>query len=261
MTDFQSNKPGPQFGTLEPSAPSGDSCKVCHQPITGLYYRANGAIVCGSCADRIKRESPQDSHSAFVRGLVFGICGFLVALIAYSAIGILLQGWTIGYLSLGVGWVVGKAMMAGSRGIGGRRYQLVAVLLTYAAVSMAAIPISLATMKHDSTPAVRTTTRDKGFDGQKPDAAAPGQKPQQTPEEHAATQSPNNAPRMSLATALVTLALIGLASPFFGLQDGISGVLMLVILLVGMQFAWKITAARASVEIDGPFELSRSASA
>ncbi len=37
--------------------------------------------------------------------------------------------------------MVGKAMMAGSKGMGGRRYQIAAVLLTYAAVSLAAIPV------------------------------------------------------------------------------------------------------------------------
>jgi hypothetical protein len=67
--------------------------------------------------------------------------------------------------------------------------------------------------------------------------------------------------QMSLMNALGTLTLIGLASPFYGLQDGFNGVLMLIILFIGMRFAWRMTAGRASVVINGPFELSKSASA
>ena len=36
-----------------------------------------------------------------------------------------------------------KAMMKGSGGIGGRRYQVAALLLTYGSVSMAAVPIAI----------------------------------------------------------------------------------------------------------------------
>jgi hypothetical protein len=255
MSDSNPINSVPQFRTLQDSqlAPSGDICKVCRQPITGLYYRANSAMVCGSCADRVKRELPQDSHAAFVRGLFFGLGGFLAASIAYSAVGILLQGWTIGYLSLAVGWVVGKAMMAGSRGVGGRRYQMIAVLLTYAAVSMAAIPIALATMKSDSTSATRAESQTSSNSSSETQSAEQQQSP--------APNSNQREHHMSFMAAIGGLALVGLASPFYELQDGFNGVLMLIILFVGMRFAWRITAGRASVAINGPFELSKSASA
>ncbi len=38
-----------------------------------------------------------------------------------------------------MGWLVGKAILAGSGGRGGRQYQIAAALLTYLAVSMAAV--------------------------------------------------------------------------------------------------------------------------
>lgn len=68
----------PQFGKLEQSAPKGDSCKLCAQPITGPYYRANGNMLCGSCSERVRREQPQDSHAAFMRGVSFGVGGALL---------------------------------------------------------------------------------------------------------------------------------------------------------------------------------------
>jgi len=255
MSDGKTINSVPQFRTLQESQPSsgGDICKVCRQPITGIYYRAGSAMVCGSCGDRAKRELPQDSHAAFVRGLLFGLGGFLFAFIAYSAVGIVLQGWTIGYLSLAVGWIVGKAMMMGSGGVGGRRYQMLAVLLTYAAVSMAAIPITLVAMRSENAPAVRTSSQRSSSSSSETESAE--QQPAPAPD------SNGQGHHMSFMAALGTLALIGLASPFYGLQDGFNGVLMLIILFVGMRFAWRMTAGRASVVIDGPFELSKSASA
>src|SRR5260221_11698475 len=95
-------------------------------------------MVCGNCFDHIQRERPRDSHTAFVRAVLFGLVGFAIGLIAYAGFEIM-TGISIGYLALAVGWIVGKAMMIGSGGIGGRRYQLTAILLTYAAVSMAGI--------------------------------------------------------------------------------------------------------------------------
>src|SRR5271170_469995 len=133
----------PQFGTAEyPSAPGTDTCKSCKQAITGRYYRINGSLACERCTEQVKTQIPKDSHSAFVRGLAFGIGGAILGLILYSGFGIL-TGIVIGYISLAVGFIVGKAIRFGSGGIGGRRYQIAAGLLTYAAVSMAAVPIGI----------------------------------------------------------------------------------------------------------------------
>lgn len=79
-------------------------------------------MLCGNCVERLKSQIPQDSHAAFVRGIVFGIGGFVLGLILYAGFTIL-TGIEIGFVSLAVGWLVGKAIMMGSKGVGGRRYQ------------------------------------------------------------------------------------------------------------------------------------------
>jgi len=56
------------------------------------------------------------------------------------------------------------------------------------------------------------------------------------------------------------LLLVGLASPFLELQDPVHGILGLVILLVGMHFAWKITVGSHNADIQGPYNISASAS-
>jgi hypothetical protein len=125
----------PQFATAE-YAGSGDVCKSCNQAISGAYYRINGALACDRCTTQLQTQLPKDSHAAFVRALMFGIGAAVLGLIGYAAFSII-TGIRIGYISLAVGWLIGKAMRTGSRGIGGRRYQIAAALFTYAAVSMA----------------------------------------------------------------------------------------------------------------------------
>src|ERR1700683_5508128 len=143
MSDSFSN-PTPQFGTAEYAAkPAENLCQFCQQPLSGAYYRVNAAMACPGCAERMRGEIDRDRHAAFVRALAYGIGAAVVGLIGYALIAILLQGWVISYMSIGVGWLVGTAMMKGSNGVGGRRYQIAAILLTYAAVSMAAVPIGI----------------------------------------------------------------------------------------------------------------------
>src|SRR5438552_4093119 len=143
-----SNDQTPQFNTAQYGSTSistasttsaTDHCFSCNQPIAGLYYRVNGKMACGGCADRLRREKP-NTHAAFGRALLFGLGAALVGLILYAMFTIA-TGFYVGYVALGVGWMVGKAVMAGSKGIGGRRFQIAAVLLTYCAISMAEIPI------------------------------------------------------------------------------------------------------------------------
>src|ERR1700683_5139779 len=133
----------PQFGTAEFAQNTATmTCAACKRPIAGPYFQINGARACPECTKKIEAQIPKDSHAAFVRALAFGIGGAVLGFALY-VIFALATGLVIGFVSLAVGFIVGKAMHLGSRGVGGRRYQLAAVLLTYLAVSMAAVPIAI----------------------------------------------------------------------------------------------------------------------
>jgi hypothetical protein len=244
------NNPTPQFGTAEyVGTPGNDHCQFCHQLIAGAYYRANDAMACPGCAEKMRGELPNDSHAAFVRGLVFGIGGAIVGLIAYATFAIV-TGIVIGYASLAVGWMVGTAMIKGSHGVGGRRYQIAAVLLTYAAVSMAAIPIWIHYAgEHQPKHAQQQRANS---DSARPDSGDQNQSSDSTASDSTSSDSAN--PRPTLGAWLVKIALLGLASPFLELSgDGLSGIIGLVILAVGMRFAWRITAGRP-LQVFGPFD-------
>jgi hypothetical protein len=228
----------PQFGKAEYSA-SRDTgrCAICQQPLGSAYYRLKQAIACEACALKVKAEMPGDSHSAFVRALIFGIGAAILGMAGYALFTIV-TGIYIGYISLAVGWLIGKAMKAGSSGFGGRRYQITAVLLTYAAVSIAAIPIAIAQYAKNPPPKPAVSQ------------VAPGEPSQPS----AATAPPSDEARPSFFSAIGSLLLLGLASPFLDLQqDPVHGGIGLLILFIGMRFAWQFTAGTESPSIVGPF--------
>jgi hypothetical protein len=243
MTDGGFNNPTPQFGTAEyVGSPGGDHCQYCYQPIAGTYYRLNGAIACPSCAEKMRGELAKDTHAAFVRALLFGIGAAIAGMILYAVFEIA-TGLIIGYVSLAVGWMVGTAMMKGSNGVGGKRYQIAAVLLTYAAVSMAAIPIWIHYAGKQRQAHEQQTQR--WVEEEQSDSGQ--QNPQPTPRPAA--------PRMSLGGWLVRAALLGLASPFLEVWHGgpsFGWLIGLVILFVGMRIAARITAGKP-LQVYGPF--------
>ncbi len=200
-------------------------------------------MACESCVQQLEQQLPKDSHAVYARGLLFGLGAAIVGMVLYAGFTIV-TGFYIGYVSLAVGWLVGKAIMLGSKGIGGRRYQIAAVVLTYAAVSLAAVPIAISyNMKAKSaSPAIHSRQ-------QQPAAGSQPAEPDQT----------QAAAKPSLGAAFLQLLLLGLASPFLELQDPFHGIIGLVILMVGIHFAWKITAGSLRADIQGPYNISAAA--
>jgi hypothetical protein len=242
---FENSAPGSspiQFGTAEYlGSPGADHCQLCQQRISGTYYRVHSAMACRGCAEKAQSELPQYSHADYVRGLLYGLGAAIAGLILYAAFEIA-TSLIIGYVSLAVGWMVGKAMMKGSNGQGGRRYQITAALLTYAAVSMAAIPVWIhyagehkqaqhASQQQQLAEEQRELEKETG----RPETTAPAK------------------PAVNIGKAFVTLAVLGLASPFLELADPLHGAIGLFILFIGIRIAWQITGERLAA-IDGPFQ-------
>src|SRR6267154_917594 len=265
MAESFSN-PSPQFGTAEYLGKAGnDHCQFCHQPIAGNYYRINNAMACGGCAQQMRGALATDTHAAYVRSLLYGIGAAVVGMILYAVFEIA-TGLIIGYVSLAVGWMVGTAMMKGSNGVGGRRYQITAVLLTYAAVSMAAVPVWIhygRKQRQEQQQAQRQQTQGQQAQEQQPEGQQTRQQLQdeQRQLEAESGRQPSQQsrksvrPRMSFGGWLARAALLGLASPFLEVWGGgvtFGWLIGIVILFVGMKIAAKLTGGRP-LEIYGPF--------
>jgi hypothetical protein len=258
MSDSFSNST-PQFGTAEyANTPLSTRCQFCQQPIHGSFYRVNAAVACAGCAEQMRTGIDADRHAAYVRAVAFGIGAAVIGLVGYALIAILLQGWVISYMSIGVGWLVGTAMMKGSNGIGGRRYQIVAALLTYAAVSMAAIPIWIHFApeqgQQQRAQQQRQQQEQRQFENEErkfgQDAG------QQPPEPQPAPVEKRQVSVFSVVRWIGRLALLGLASPFIQISGNpFWGAMGILILFFGIRIAWRITEGR-EFGISGPFVFS-----
>jgi hypothetical protein len=204
----------PQFATAEYAhIPSSERCAVCGNFLGGEYYRLQNRMICAACAARVQAGIPAESYTTFTRATLFGIGAAVVGLAGYAAF-TMATHFYLGYLALGVGWLIAKAILKGSNGIGGRRYQILAVTLTYAAISLAEVPILL-------------------------------QRILQNPKIHLSLA-------VLLERIWPRLLWIGIASPFLNLRGGFSGAIGLFILFIGLRIAWTMTQARI-LPLDGPY--------
>jgi hypothetical protein len=268
----------PQFQKAEyAGSTAGDRCKLCGTTLGAAYYRVGQAMTCQACAEKAKSEMPTDTHSVFSRGVLFGIGGAILGLAIYATFTIV-TGIILGYVSLAVGFIVGKAIKMGSSGMSGRRYQIAAAILTYAAVSMAAIPIYMSQVAKEQrgrqpSNAQQTISPSNGSNGNvtivpAPSAAdndnsatvtSPGPDTTTPP----ANSTPARAPhKVKWSAAIIGLVFLGLASPFFQLaQSPFSGLIGLVVLAVGIRIAWQITGAPSAPLVSGPFRNTSTAAA
>ena len=229
----------PQFSTAEyQETLDKNSCKTCGQPVKDQYFRVNGAMACVSCAMQTAGDAKSDSSSTFMKALLFGFGGALIGLILYSAVGIL-TGLEIGYVSLAVGYLVGRAIMMGSSGVGGRRYQIAALVLTYAAVSLSAVPIGIHQLSKEKPQTQNTDV-----------VSAQGAPKAET----TSSAAPEPLSFGGLIATVGILAAYGLASPILGLGEPLQGLIGLVILFVGMRIAWRLTGG-TSIPVTGPYNI------
>ena len=169
----------------------------------------------------------------------------------------------IGYVSLAVGWMVGTAMKRGSGGIGGRRYQITAALLTYAAVSMAAVPVWIHyAMEHRPAQTRQEKSKAQLAEEQKQLEDGSGQTNQNsaTPSQESSAPEPSapeqEAPQQSRLEAPGHLALLGIASPIVEIWDtgpNFGWLIGIFILSIGIRIACRLTGG-VKVAVYGPFE-------
>lgn len=121
---------------FEQALPASISCAACKRPIVENYYEIGGAIVCEPCRTLIDSQLRGGSGFVrFLRALAFGTGAAAVGTLAYAGF-IRATKIDFGLVSILVGYLIGRAVRAGSRNRGGLPYQLLAVLLTYLAVGV-----------------------------------------------------------------------------------------------------------------------------
>ena len=77
--------------------------------------------------------SPRANNAALPLALVYGVVAGILGAVGYAVIG--LSGFMVSIVTIAIGWLVAKAMMTATKGVGGQIYQVAAVLLTYLSAS------------------------------------------------------------------------------------------------------------------------------
>src|ERR1700761_8702629 len=128
--------------------PESVDCILCSRGLNGEYFDVEGSRVCHRCAERARTISPGHSMAAFWRSVITGALAAALAGTIYFLLFRATHGSWMVFAGVGVGYLVGYAMRLGSGGVGGRRYQVMAALLTYIAVMLGASAAMFADFMH-----------------------------------------------------------------------------------------------------------------
>lgn len=238
------------------SANASRVCARCHSPIRLYYYQIDGHLTCSACKQAIERDLARTGATGrtaapMLRAALFGLGAAVAGAIVYYAV-IAITGWQIGYVAILIGYMVGYAVMKGSRGRGGRRFQFLAVGLTYVAIGLAYAPMSFKELSKDRGAKAAAAA----VDSIAPSTIAPNDDTRGA----STTAAPGRANAKPLGTGgllfgVGALVLLVFALPLIVVFGSLPlGLISGIIIGVGLRQAWRMTAA-ATMPIVGPFKV------
>jgi hypothetical protein len=205
-------------------------CTLCQASIDGEYYDVNGHTVCRACSETVSHQAttPRDAGT-LVRAVVAGGVAAVLGALAYFAV-IALSGFEIGLVAIAIGYMVGYGVRLGTRGRGGRRFQVIAVLLTYFAVGLAYSSLAIKERLDKPEGATASAVEESGGG-----AITSGGE---------------------VALALLQLLAFTFVLPVLVVAGSMpGGIISAAIIGFGMMQAWKMTAP-PTVTVSGPYRLA-----
>jgi hypothetical protein len=226
-----------QFDRAESAG--GPSCGQCRTVLHEHYFQAGGAMLCEGCTGSLQRLLAGEGSSAgrFLRAFFLGVGAMLAGAIGYG----LWMGLThseFALVTIAIGWLVGKAVRRGSGGRGGWRYGLLAVVLTYCAISLSFLGAILVEGRGKTGPEVAEVHPG----AKKRGSVATSERKLESPGSVTANASGGE------PTGIWGLVSLILYIPILSAMDSI---LSLVITGFGLWQAWKMNQA-VDIEITGP---------
>jgi hypothetical protein len=220
------------------TAPGPGSCAACNAALVHQYWASEDKTLCSSCAAEIRqRNAARPGFKGLLRAGLFGSAAAALGCGIYYLVS--LTGWEFGLIAIVVGLLVGFAVRKGSGGHGGLAYQLLAVALTYCAITLTNLPYAveglLQAEHEEAQPAAGGAEREAGV-----------------PEE---TRTQPSTSQAHIGHYVVGFVL-ALALPFLSGTENIMG---LVILAIGLWEAWKINR-RVEMPLLGPYPIEAPAS-
>lgn len=230
---------------FEEQAPKRSSCLLCEREVGETWWEVGGRLSCAPCRDRYDAELKQAySLRTFGRATWFGGGAALVGSIAWYWFG-KITGYELSLIAILIGIVIGIAIKRATGGHGGRRYQILAVFLTYSAIVWTYVPHFLDEIAKHKTEQVAP--------GAGPVPSVVGVAPVVSAAPAAAPAQPvEKLPPPTLGQFLGAWALLiafAYAAPFLG---GTQGLIGLLIIGIGLFEAFRQTR-RTTPDITGPY--------
>lgn len=240
-----------QFDHAEPSSgasPSSGtiSCAVCKSLLPETYHVVNGHIVCDKC----RRDAEADwnrggAAGRFGKALGLGILATIGCAVLWYAV-LKFTNSQFGLLAILVGWVVGTAVMKGSNGRGGWRYQALAIFLTYTSIVSSYVPFIIEGFREQSVQTAKVAAS--------PDKAiAPADSIALIADSATGGAATANIGPLAFVIGVVVLIGVLYASPFL-MGQSIIGYL---IIGFALYMAWKINL-KTELSVSGPHQVSTS---
>jgi hypothetical protein len=220
----------------EPSSPA-TPCSSCKGPLGDPYWKLGPYVLCEKCRGSVAATfSKTKTASAFGKAALLGGltafgCGVLYAIFAG------ITKMQLALVTIGIAYVVATVVRRASGGFSGRRFQVLAVTLTYFASTMGYLPsifagmTEAATEHRTSNAAAASDTKDK---------------PAQQPADH------HRLTAGDFVKVFAFLLAIMLAAPFLELTSAPIGFLIVVF---GLWEAWR-RARAVPLALEGPFRVS-----
>jgi hypothetical protein len=240
--------PSLQFDRAEftTSPASSVTCASCNQNVIQSYYEAGGKTICSTCRESLSSAEGSGGVARFLRALIVGFGAAIIGSIVWWGVR-KLTGYEIGLISIGIGIGVGRAVRWGGRNRGGWKYQLLAVLLTYASIAGNYMPDVVTQIRNDVEASNVGTKSVKNAPG------APAAAGKTTPVKASASESIGF---VEFILGVGAIFLMAAAAPFFG---GAGSIISLLIIGFGLWEAWK-TNRRVELVINGPYSIAPAAS-
>jgi hypothetical protein len=220
----------------------GALCAHCNGPLGDQYWQWQSRAVCDGCRGRLTAVLERSqSNKAFGSAVLLGGATALGCGILY-AVFVSLTKYQLALATIGIAYVIAKVMRRCSAGVGGRRYQVLAVVLTYLASAMGYAPGVWAELKSSVSEhhATATGNSQAGSD----DAPSP----------HDGSKEPPST-ATSVVVALGLFLAVTLAAPVLSATRAPLG---LLIIGFGLWEAWKLSRG-IPLSLDGPYRAAKTA--
>jgi hypothetical protein len=270
--DPQTGREELQFDRVETTSTAADAsapavaspaviCEMCGKSVGFEYFHVNDKPFCASCRDILlaAAKTPRTAGPLLRAGL-FGLGAAIAGAAIYYAV-IAITNFEIGLVAILIGYMVGWTVRRGAGGRGGRRFQVLALGLTYWAVGLAYTPLAFKELTGDDKSAemlsdsstVDSATPDTAISFVPPARSERAVAPTDSESAGAEADEPMTGRKFLIALGMTfifvfALPIMSIVSSFPG------GILSALIIGIGLHQAWSMTGAH-KLTVSGPYKV------